>query len=263
MDQEVRQYWEDRAGACARTATTDDVHLRELEAATVVRWMKALPLPEHPTVLDAGCGDGQSTLRVAEAVPTAEFLGVDFAENMIAAAQKRLQEKPAWKERVSFTVGDVLDLDPACRGGRFEVVFTMRCLINLRSRELQRRGLSEIADRLKPGGVYLAIENFLEGHDAMNAARRTVELPEIPVRWHNRFFVEPEFREDAGEFFEDIRFDDFCSSYYFATRVIYSALCKMRGEEPDYDHDIHRLAVHLPSFGQLSPIRLAILRKRT
>ena len=110
-------------------------------------------------------------------------------------------------------------------------------------------------------GVWI-IEDFIETQNNLNQARATMDLPEIPVRWHNIYFQEADFRRAAAPFFESVVFQDFCSSYYFATRVIYSAMCKMRGEKPDYNHEIHRLAGRLPWVGQFSPLRLAVLRRR-
>jgi hypothetical protein len=87
-------------------------------------------------------------------------------------------------------------------------------------------------------------------------------LPEIPVRWHNLFFNEDEFRSRVAGWFSEILFEDFSSAYYYATRVIYSAMCKARNEEPDYRHDIHKLAVDLPPLGKnFSPIRMFVLKK--
>jgi hypothetical protein len=66
----------------------------------------------------------------------------------------------------------------------------------------------------------------------------------------------------AATHFDEVNISDFSSSYYFATRVIYSKMCQMRSEKPDYDHDIHRLAIDLPDAGCFSPIRVAVLRKK-
>jgi hypothetical protein len=66
----------------------------------------------------------------------------------------------------------------------------------------------------------------------------------------------------SGPFFEAAEFKEFSSAYYLATRVIYSAMCQIRGETPDYRHEIHRLAVNLPWFGSFSPIRLSIMRRK-
>ena len=262
--EKVREYWEERAKQYYSSpgATTDDIHLRELEIAAIVQTLHALDLPAQASMLDVGCGDGHSTLGVAEALPDLHVLGIDYSQNMIRLADERLQRQPELQERLSFLVGDVMNLRPVCADSLYDVVLTDRCLINLDSLESQYHAMAEIADHANRGGHYIAIENFVEGHENMNAARRALGVPEIPVRWHNLYFREDDFIRGAERFFESIAIKDFASSYYFATRVIYSAMCQMRGEEPDYDHEIHRLAVHLPWVGQFSPIRMAVMRRK-
>jgi len=262
--EKIKKYWDERAeqSSGALAATTNDVYLRELEIATVIETLQQIPLPESGQVLDVGCGDGYSTLKVAQSFPNLNFLGIDYSENMIKAALKQLEAQPELKERVAFVVGDVMQLREVCGSGVYDVILSDRCLINLDSVENQAHTIARIAEHTKPGGYYIAIENFIEGHDNMNRARSKVGLPEIPVRWHNLYFREQEFVHSAERFFEDIVFKDFSSSYYFATRVIYSKMCHMRGEEPDYNHEIHQLSVRLPWIGQFSPIRMAVMRKK-
>lgn len=261
--QDVKEYWDTRAReyATAPAATTNDVHLRELEIASLVTELRRLGVGPRSRVLDVGCGNGYSTLRVAEALPGVRFAGVDFSEQMIESANRLLASRPDLADRVSFSVGDATDLSGAPKD--VDAVITDRCLINLETLERQALAIRRIAERLRPGGHYVAIENFVEGHDEMNRLREAVGLAAIPVRWHNRFFTEQEFCRAAGPWFEAPRFWEFSSSYYFATRVIYAAMCRMRGEEPDYDHEIHRLAVRIPPAGAMSPIRMATLTRRT
>ena len=266
LREKVKNYWEERAreSGGSRTATTNDVYLRELEVSTLTLQLQQAKLPAGATVLDVGCGDGYTTTRIAQSLPTLRFVGADYSQNMIANAVAGLEAKEAsLRERISFRVADVLQLDKDLGETRYDAAITDRCLINLGSYEEQAKAIAQIAGRLKPGTCYFAIENFMEGQENLNSARASVDLPPIPVRWHNLFFREAEFRRAAEPFFSEVVMHEFSSSYYFATRVIYSAMCKMRGEEPDYEHEIHRLAVHLPWSGQVSPIRLAVLRKRS
>jgi ubiquinone/menaquinone biosynthesis C-methylase UbiE len=258
----IQDYWNDRAAASggSATATTDDIHLRELEISTIVRTLKSLDLPDSPTFLDAGCGDGYSTLRVVRELPALTALGVDYASQMVANARQRLKEQTADSSRVTFAQGDIRALDAVIGFETFDVVLTDRCLINLVSPGDQARAFEQIAKHLTPGGTFLAIENFVEGHAGMNTARETVGLPPIPIRWHNRYFSQPEFESIAKPYFRFVTLEDFASSYYFATRVVYAAMCKMRGEDLNYNHEIHQLAVRLPPTGQFSPIRLAIMK---
>jgi len=259
----IRKYWEERASnsSAGRSSTTDDIYLREVEISATIRILKEQIPPGSVRLLDAGCGDGYSTLRIAQSFSGITFLGIDSSAGMVRLARKSLESQPEIATRGSFVLGDVMDLAQVCKEAPFDVVLSDRCLINLESIERQRDAIAQIAQYARPGAVYIAIENFVEGHDNMNAARRSLGLPPIPVRWHNRYFHEREFIDAVARFFEDITFTDFSSSYYFATRVIYSAMCQMRGEAPDYHHEIHRLAIHLPWVGKFSPIRMAVMRR--
>lgn len=264
VKEEIKDYWEARAkeNASSPQATTNDVYLRKLELSTIVKTIKEVALPKNSTMLDVGCGDGYTTLHVAEALPQVRFLGVDYSENMIRTARQQVAAQPEMEGRVKFQVGDATDLQEACADETFDVVTTDRCLINLTSLESQAQAIAQIAAHTRSGGYYVAIENFVEGQDNMNTMRRAVGLPDISIRWHNLFFREADFVASAAPFFDEIAFKDFSSSYYFATRVIYSGMCQMRGEQPDYEHEIHQLAINLPWTGQFSPIRMAVLRRK-
>ncbi len=122
---------------------------------------------------------------------------------------------------------------------------TDRCLINLTEPSDQELALAEIAAITRPGGYYLAIENFVEGHDKDQSCPRAIGLPQIPIRWHNKFFTHDEFLNSIAPHFDLVRSENFASAYYYATRVIYAKLCQDRGEHPDYLHDIHQFAVDL------------------
>ena len=264
MRDKIKDYWDERARQYSDNpaATTDDIYLRELEIFTIIQTLKEIRLPVQGNLLDVGCGDGYSLLTVAEAFEYVSFWAIDYSEDMIGLALRRLESRPELKSRVQMMVGDVMVLRRVCRHTLFDVVLSDRCLINLDSFENQSEAIAQIANHTRPGGYFIAIENFTEGHENMNAARRQMGLPEIPVRWHNLYFQEEPFIQCVERFFQDILLKDFSSSYYFATRVIYSAMCQMKGEIPDYLHEIHRLAVRLPWFGKFSPIRMAVMQRK-
>lgn len=264
MKEQVKQYWEERAkDSChSPTATTNDVHLRELEILTIIQTLGRIGASLPASMLDVGCGDGFATLRIAHEFPNLRVSGVDYSENMIRNAVVKLESEPDLTERVTFMVGDVTGLDLVCDGEEYDFILSDRCLINLESVTQQEQAVSEIARHVRRGAYYIAIENFVEGQESMNQARREMGLKEIPIRWHNLLFTEQRFVDYAVPYFEDITFYDFSSSYYFATRVIYSAMCQMRGEEPDYQHEIHKLAVRLPHTGKFSPIKMVLLRRK-
>lgn len=261
----IKEYWEERAFKHLQdpAATTNDIYLRELEIATIIDTLKDISKNTKKNAIDIGCGDGYSTIRIAKEIAHLSFIGIDYSQNMIKIARSRLQGQPDLITRLRFEVSNVINIQKLCKNKQFDIAITDRCLINLESKERQRIAIEQIGRILKPNGYYLAIENFVEGHNNMNNARKSIGLDEIPIRWHNLYFDEKVFLDMVAPFFDLINFNDFSSSYYFATRVIYSGLCKMRGEVPQYDHEIHQFAGKLPRIGQFSPIRMAILMKKS
>ncbi len=255
---DVKQYWTERAASDSANATTNDVYLRNLERATLVARLRTLGCSAQSRVLDAGCGDGQTVFALA-----AEFgcslVGRDFAPSMIELAKIQLANDP--NPHIDFAIGDVRRVADEFGAEAFDFVMTDRCLINLESEAEQYAAIEGIERALKPGGSYLAIENFVEGNEKLNALRTSFGLPPIAIRWHNRFFREVEFIERARARFRSVEKFEFSSAYYLATRVIYARLCAVEGVAPDYRHPIHADSVKLPPFGDFSPIKLFVLGK--
>jgi SAM-dependent methyltransferase len=112
MSSSIKNYWENRAAESGgqRTATTDDVHLRELEIATIVDTLKELT-PQPRTLLDAGCGDSHTTIGIARALPKLRATGIDFSAHMVGIANQRLMDEADLTARVAFFEGDVTQLE--------------------------------------------------------------------------------------------------------------------------------------------------------
>ncbi len=256
----IKEYWENRPLLNPNTATTNDIYFRELEICTIIDTIKELNITKGK-ILDIGCGDGYSIIKMAKNFLDMDFTGIDYSNSMINNANKLLESNPELKMRVKFINGDIMNIDEILNDHIYNIIISDRCLINLDSSEKQYYVLSKIPKCLTPNGCYIAIENFIDGHNNMNKARNSVNLPDIPIRWHNLYFKDDEFLNATKSFFKHIKFKNFASSYYFATRVIYSAMCKISGQEPDYYHDINKLAISLPYCGQFSPVRMIIMIK--
>ncbi len=265
LSAKIKKYWDERARGTEQSsaqATTYDVFLRDLEIAKFKQKISEASLPAGSTVVDLGCGDGHATTNVAAAFPQLRFIGIDWSEDMLAHARKRAADQPGLAERMSFYQGDMRRVTDVLKGQKHEVFLTSRSLINLMYSEEQYAAIEQIALHLKPGGYYFGIENFMGGQKNFNEARAAVGLPEIPVRWHNHFFEEKEYAERISKHFDSLTFESFLSSYYLATRVIYSAGCHLAGEEPDYFHPIHQTAGKLPPIGDFCPIKLVSMRRK-
>lgn len=230
----IRRFWEGEAAGLGNTpeATIRDLFFRLHEIETLV------PLvPEQSSLLDAGCGNGFGTLLLA---PRARrVVAVDCSEGMLGWA-RRLQDDAEHRRRLSaqharlrplaaprpenveFRLADVtqLDLGPE----RFEVVTTQRLLINLPSRELQRRALARLREHAAPGAVLLMAETTLQGYARSDAFRARVGLGALERHWHNLYLDEDDlpgwqtlgWRADAVIGFE---------TYLFLSKVVYPAAC--------------------------------------
>jgi trans-aconitate 2-methyltransferase len=75
--------------------------------------LAAIPLAEARSVIDIGCGPGNSTELLVQRFPGAGVSGLDSSADMIEAARKRLPQ-------LQFEVGDI---DQWADEGRFDVIF--------------------------------------------------------------------------------------------------------------------------------------------
>lgn len=86
-------------------------------AAPMTRWgtdvLERLPLRGDETVLDAGCGSGRVTERLADRLPHGRVVALDGSPSMIDAARRRLAR---FGDRIAYVVADLgapLPLEPA------------------------------------------------------------------------------------------------------------------------------------------------------
>lgn len=75
--------------------------------------LAAIPTPEARSVVDIGCGPGNSTELLVERFPGAKVRGLDSSPDMIDAARKRLPQ-------LQF---EVADIDQWADAGPFDVIF--------------------------------------------------------------------------------------------------------------------------------------------
>ena len=101
-------------------------------------------------VADIGCGSGHAINVMAQAFPRSRFVGYDFSEEGITAAQAEAERLGVSNAR--FEVQDVSVLDTP---GRYDLI-TAFDSIHDQARPAQV--LSAIARALRPGGVFLMVD---------------------------------------------------------------------------------------------------------
>jgi ubiquinone/menaquinone biosynthesis C-methylase UbiE len=255
---DIRRYWEDRAKNSPNSlqATTNDYFMREIEIRKLSEELLKIS-KDIKNVADLGCGDGLSTLSIAKNFPSIMFKGFDYSPSMIKIAKNRQQQ---WGiSNVDFEEHDIIKdkIDNS-----YNVMYTTRCLINLPSRLMQEEAIREIHCNLESDGVYIMIENFIDGHELFNNLRRDFDLPEIMVRDHNLYFDEKQLYDFVNNLFVIEKIENISSLYYVVSRIIYAKICKINNSVPDYFDIHHELASKLPMMGNYGPIKMLVMRKK-
>jgi ubiquinone/menaquinone biosynthesis C-methylase UbiE len=211
-----REYWER-----PDTISIIDKNLHQLEIQFVLRHLR----PDH-TFADIGCGNGDATAHYAAAVK--QCVAIERSSFLRERAAERIAE--VGLSNVTLVEGDLLDL--SAHVGAFDVVLTQRSLINLPSWDLQKQALGEVYRALRPGGLYVMIENTNDANDVMNDYRGKVGLPPIPKHWHNLFLDMPVFTDFIQDKFTLVERHGF-SLYYLLTRVYVQMFASFTGSGKD------------------------------
>jgi len=115
------------------------------------------PLPDAPTIVDVGCGQGKSFRLLADAFRPARITGVDYHEPSLALAAEAAR---VCRER-SPSLADIALLHGDCAklplpSASADMVFCHQTFHHLVEQE---RALAEFHRVLKPGGVLLFAES--------------------------------------------------------------------------------------------------------
>lgn len=261
--QHVLTHYKDEAKqhgtSAASTMWDETTRSRELDA--IVRLVRHVGGANTGALklLEVGAGNGVLLDHLSRVEPALRPIGLEFSPEMFALAQGR--NLPG----ATVLQGDVrsMPFETAC----MDVVVSERCVINLMDRAHQRQAFAEIARVLRPGGHYICVEAFTDGHENLNRARAELGLAAIPQAHHN-LWLEPSFFRAAIEaFFQLVELQDspelpssnFLSSHYFVSRVLYPAITK---SDVRYNTSFVQFFGFLPPSGNFSPIQVFLLRRR-
>ena len=138
----------------------DESMVRTLAAQAEAIWPQEKPLferyhlPSAATVLDAGCGTGEISYRLAQMFPESRVLGIDIIDSHLDAARKRCA---ALAPRVSFENRSIFEL--GLPDAQFDLVV---CRHVLQAIPHADRAIAELARVTKRGGwLHLIAEDYL------------------------------------------------------------------------------------------------------
>jgi SAM-dependent methyltransferase len=259
---DVKVFWQDAAraevDAQGLRPTARDPYLQLAVEDIVEQYLE-----KTASLLDIGCGDGLSTLRFSERVR--HVTGVDYIDGFVERA--RLNAAARGVTNAVFQQGDVTDLGPIrARHGMFDVVVSIRCLINLPTWELQQKGLGEIAECVRPGGLFLCSEGWLEGWEGLNGLRAAAGLEPVQIVPYNKLIPRGRFEALAQTWFEPVGHHGL-GLYLFMSRVVQPYL--VRPQAPSHTHPLNKAGQELQRllgggrFGDCDYAAVLVFRRKT
>lgn len=258
----VRNIYDQRDGDAIYT-TSRDFNLREVEIEFIINSIKEKDDKKPLKILDIGCGNGYTDVRIAETIK-AEITGIDFSDEMVRGA-KQLKEyfKKSIIGTLIFMKGKANELE--WENNTFDVVITERCLLNLASKDMQYSVIHNIHRILKKDGLFIMVEGTANGLRKLNDLRIKVGLEPIPDRAEDNLsslkFEEEEIEEYLSNNYEIIKKQHF-GMYYLISRVIHPLL--VLPDQPKYDAKINKIAKNLtmlePDFKNIGHIVGYVLR---
>lgn len=111
-------------------------------------------------VLDLGAGTGLLSYFWYQQCPSAEYVLVDIADEMLKIARERF----AGIDTVSY---QILDYSKGLPKGEFDVIASALSIHHLENEEKQKL-FAQIYDKLPSGGLFVNYDQFCAGEDGMN-----------------------------------------------------------------------------------------------
>ncbi|OKP43769.1 hypothetical protein BJP24_15270 [Aeromonas allosaccharophila] len=244
---QIHEHWKNWAitygtelRATTKTGTAKLIELAEL-AKTISSLKESLPI--NSRVLEIGCGNGHNLFSLHEVFPEYQYEGVDFIDEMISSAEQLRESKLINNESICFSVGNVLNLEGLIE--QYDLIFTVRCLINLNTDILQMKAIANIAEKVKSGGYILMLENSTGSYSRQNYLRTLVGLEKREPAEFNHFMNE----ELVHDKLESLGFFQVKNSSFSTLHdiVLYVLLPMINGGKVDYDNPIVEAAAKLSS----------------
>lgn len=182
----------------------NNISIRQAMLNMIDRLGKTIDLPPQSLVLDAGCGEGATALRLASKFKY-NVEGIDLLDFNIKSANTKLQNSKL-KDKVHFKIGNYLKIDYP--DNTFDAVFTMETLVHAPD---YKKALREFRRVLKKNGKLVLFEYSIPKQEDLNDSEmwvfRTIAegsaMHSFQLFSHGSF---PKILKEAG--FTDIKVTD-------------------------------------------------------
>lgn len=243
--EQIQAHWENWAKTYGKNlrATTKTSTAKQIELDCLSRNINeiASKFGDTPRILEIGCGNGYNLIYLAKIFKHLNFDGIDFINEMICAANSNLTDHNIPENQISFQQGNILN--PINRNYKYDLAFSVRCLINLDNEKNLAIALNNISNSIKPNGFLMTLENSEENHKNQNFLRSLIGLPNRNQAEFNRFISNNTLEKilfDLG--FELIKTENFIDLHDI---VLYILTPMINNGEIDYSNPIVQAAANL------------------
>lgn len=192
-----KTYWNLRAKKNKKSfiSTTNFNLIKDLEISILKYLINKYTKKNKLKILELGCGNGANLIGLKKALPKFEFYGIDYSNEMIKYAKKQ-------DNKINFFLADITNTQLYKELPKFDIIFTNRCLINLKSEIKIQKTIKYTNPLLKKGGHYIFLENFVDGHSKQNKLRKILNLNYRKVAKFNKFLNEKSFLKILDKYFK-------------------------------------------------------------
>jgi len=233
-------------------STIGDMNIRRLEIENLTKYLK-----NNKKCLEVGCGNGAATIEISK-IKKLDLTSIEPNKKLFSIAQQ--QDVTDILGKINFLNENILKF---YKENTFEQIFSIRCIINLLTKNDQKNALSNMARSLQPGGDLILLEAFSDGLKELNLVRNELDLENLPGAPHNlhldKIFVIEHLENENLEFVHE---DNFLSSYYFFTRALYPAITKLNNSNIVKNSKIDYFFSFFPPYGNFAHIKILKFRKK-
>ena len=190
----------------------DESMVRTHDAQARAIWPQEIPLlrryelPAAPRILDAGCGTGEASSRLAELFPAAPILGVDILDQSLALARSRYAR---FAPRLTFENQSLYEL--RAPDWSFDLVVCRHVLHSIPHAE---RAIVELARVTRPGGYLHLIP---EDYGMLHFQRAALDVRDFwhegPAKFGAAMGTDLFMGRDTYEIFAQMKLDDIHVDY--------------------------------------------------
>jgi ubiquinone/menaquinone biosynthesis C-methylase UbiE len=122
-------------------------------------------------ILDAGCGTGYSTLKLASQNPDAKIVAIDISKSSLKIAKERLKRANLYSDRIIFYNANLEDL--SFINDKFDYIVSTGVLHHLKDPE---KGLKNLKELLLPEGIIYIMLYSEYGRYPLKLFRKLIDI---------------------------------------------------------------------------------------